>query len=62
MQAATEVPPERLAALAGARAAAVRERLLAGGLEPDRVVLGEPAPEGAPGVSVELVARVEPAT
>jgi hypothetical protein len=57
---ATTVPPERFAALANARAAGVRERLVARGLDAARLVLAEPAAEGAPGVAVELAARVEP--
>ncbi len=60
MEAAIDVPAERLAALAGDRAAAVRERLLARGLDAARVALAEPAAEGAPGVALELVAHVEP--
>ena len=61
MIAAAEVPPERFAALARARAEGLRERLVAAKrpVEPARVAIAEAAEEGAPGVALELVARTE---
>jgi hypothetical protein len=61
MVAAAEVPAERYAALARARAEALRERLVAAKrpVEPARVAIAEAFQEGAPGVALELVARTE---
>jgi hypothetical protein len=53
--AAVTVPPERLAALARARAEALRDALAAQhGVDPARLDVAGPAPDGAPGVVVEL--------
>lgn len=55
--AAVPVPDERLAALARARAEAVREVSIAEfGVPPERLEIGDPAPSGAPGVVLELAA------
>jgi hypothetical protein len=57
--AATAVPPERFQALARARAARLRERLVSDyGAPPERVAEAEGFAEGAPGVTIELEARV----
>ena len=48
-----EVPPERLAALARLRAEAVRDALVADGVDATRLALGE-AGSGNPGVLLEL--------
>jgi hypothetical protein len=56
--AAVEVPPERFEALARVRAEHARELAVAEhGLDADRLVLGEPAEPGDPGVVVELTAH-----
>jgi len=58
--AAVEVPAERLQALARERAAGVQAQLVGEhALDAARVELAEPAAEGEPGVTIELVARVE---
>jgi hypothetical protein len=58
--AATPVPPERLAALASERAARLRAILVEErGVEATRVAVEKEAPDGAPGVALELAARVE---
>jgi hypothetical protein len=57
--ASVEVTPDRLAALARARAESARQALVEGrGVDPERVDAADsPAPEGEPGVSIELEAR-----
>lgn len=52
--AATAVPRERLDDLAAARAARVRDELVARGVAAERIELGEPAAEGPPGVVLSL--------
>lgn len=55
--AAVHVPDERLAALARARAEAVREVATRDfGVAPERLSIGDPAPPGEPGVVLELAA------
>jgi hypothetical protein len=55
---ATDVPPERFAALARSRAESARDALVqAHAVDPARLALAEPAPEGEPGVVVELGAK-----
>ena len=55
--AAVPVPDERLAALANARAEAVREIATRDfGVAPEKLEIGEPAPTGDPGVVLELAA------
>jgi hypothetical protein len=48
-----EVPDERRAELATARAEALRAALLDAGVDPERVQIGESEP-GPPGVEIEL--------
>jgi hypothetical protein len=58
--AATHVAPERLAALASARAARLRELLVdERGVEPERVTVEDAPATGAPGVALELAAHVD---
>jgi len=52
--AAVRVPEERLAALAAARAAAVRDQLVARGVDAGRLPLGPHATDASPGVSIGL--------
>jgi len=55
---ATEVPPERFSALARRRAEGARDALVqAHGADAARLAVAEPAPEGDPGVVVELGSR-----
>lgn len=55
--AAVEVPEERLAALARARAEAVEAAAVSEyGVDPERLSVGDPAPPGEPGVLLELAA------
>jgi hypothetical protein len=59
--AAVEVPPDRLAALAGSRAEALRARLVADhGVPESHVSIGPPADAGEPGVVVTLAAAPAP--
>jgi hypothetical protein len=52
--AAVAVPDERLAALAAARAALVRDQLAARGIAAARLELREPASEATPGVVIAI--------
>jgi hypothetical protein len=56
-KAAVEVPDERFAALARARAESVRSAAAALGADAERLALGDPAEPGAPGVVLALAAR-----
>jgi hypothetical protein len=51
---AIEVPDARLRDLATSRAEAARRALVEAGADPAHVVVGEPAPDGAPGVVIAL--------
>jgi hypothetical protein len=57
--AATPVPPERLTALAGARAERLRTLLVEErGVEAVRVSVAQASAEGDPGIALELAANV----